>query len=656
MTLAKTVRVIPQARAGVVERFGRYSRTLNPGLAIVIPFVDRVRPLLDLREQVVAFPPQPVITQDNVVVNVETVIYFQITDAKASSYEIADYLSAIDLLAVTTLRNVIGAMTLDQTLTSRDQVNDQLRGILDGATGKWGIRIHRVELKAIDPPASIKDTMEKQIRAEREKRAAILQAEGVKQAAITTAEGDKQSAILKAEGQRQAAILAAEGQAKAIATVFGAIHEGNPDPQLLAYQYLQMLPQLAQGDANKIWVIPSELTHALGRLSEKVLWDRGTTAKPAPEQGIQTAAALPIEEGVQRKRIVNIVFVLVAVVVSVFVIRHLVERGWPLHHANFWLVALAAVLLLGAYSAKAWGWRHLFLSGHRPATLTLAAAGGAASVAGIALPGRCDELVRFAVVRRCRRRRVSFGAVALSLFLLGLLDAVALAPMASVAAGVSNVGWWIRAGLIVVAVAGVAAGAVVLNLPASRGSRCWPASGSPAGSASTPLRGARPAGPGSASPPRGSCGRSRSSSCSPRWGSAPTSRWHSASSARPRPPRRSPWRRRRRHAGRCGRGDADRVWDAFHAGDRVRHRLAGPRHPHGSGVRGRPRRVARAGPATAARAPDRLAVTAVPRGRARSRRPLDPRAGRTHTRAPRWRHRTPGPTAPSGSPAEPSLR
>ena len=166
----------------------------------------------------------------------------------------------------------------------------------------------------------------------------------------------------------------------------------------------------------------------------------------------------------QRKRIVNIVFVVIAVVVSAFVIRHLVERGWPLHHANFWLVALSAVLLLGAYSAKAWGWRHLFVTGHRPATLTLAAAGGAASVAGIALPGRCDELVRFAVVRRCRRRRVSFGAVALSLFLLGLLDAVALAPLASVAAGVSNVGWWIRAGLIVVAVAGVAAGAVVLNL------------------------------------------------------------------------------------------------------------------------------------------------------------------------------------------------
>jgi regulator of protease activity HflC (stomatin/prohibitin superfamily) len=271
VSLARTIRVIPQARAGVVERFGRYSRTLNPGLVIVVPFVDRIRRTVDLREQVVSFPPQPVITQDNVVVNVETVIYFQITDAKAATYEIANSLEAIDLLSVTTLRNVIGAMTLDQTLTSRDSVNDQLRGILDEATGKWGIRIHRVELKAIDPPATIKDTMEKQIRAEREKRAAILQAEGIKQAAILTAEGDKQSAILKAEGQKQAAILAAEGQAQAIGTVFQAIHDGDPDPKLLAYQYLQVLPQIAQGDANKVWVIPSELTRALGGISEKIL-------------------------------------------------------------------------------------------------------------------------------------------------------------------------------------------------------------------------------------------------------------------------------------------------------------------------------------------------------------------------------------------------
>jgi regulator of protease activity HflC (stomatin/prohibitin superfamily) len=269
--LAKTVRVIPQARAGVVERLGRYSRTLTPGLTIVIPFIDRVRPLLDLREQAVSFEPQPVITEDNLVVNIDTVIYFQVTDPKSATYEIANPVNAIDLLTVTTLRNVIGGMTLEQTLTSRETINDQLRGILDEATGKWGIRVHRVELKSVDPPPSIKDTMEKQMRADREKRAAILQAEGIKQAQILTAEGEKQSAILKAEGQKQAAILASEGQSQAIETVFAAIHAGNPDPQLLAYQYLQVLPQIAQGDANKVWMIPSELTQALGRLSERIL-------------------------------------------------------------------------------------------------------------------------------------------------------------------------------------------------------------------------------------------------------------------------------------------------------------------------------------------------------------------------------------------------
>ena len=271
VVLARTVRVIPQARAGVVERLGRYSRTLTPGLTIVIPFVDRVKPLLDLREQVISFDPQPVITEDNLVVNIDSVIYYQVTDPKAATYEIANPVNAIDLLTVTTLRNVIGGMTLEQALTSRETINDQLRGILDGATGKWGIRVHRVELKAVDPPATIRDTMEKQIRADREKRAAILQAEGVKQAAILTAEGDKQSAILKAQGQKEAAILAAEGQSKAIETVFKAIHEGNPDPQLLAYQYLQVLPQIAQGDANKVWVIPSELTRALGGISDRIL-------------------------------------------------------------------------------------------------------------------------------------------------------------------------------------------------------------------------------------------------------------------------------------------------------------------------------------------------------------------------------------------------
>ena len=271
LTIARTIRIVPQARAGVVERLGRYSRTLAPGVNIVVPFVDRVRDMVDMREQVVSFPPQPVITEDNLVVNIDTVIYFQVTDPKSATYEIANPVNAIDLLTVTTLRNLIGGMTLEQTLTSRETINDQLRGILDEATGKWGIRVHRVELKAIDPPPSIKDTMEKQMRADREKRAAILQAEGIKQSQILTAEGEKQSAILKAEGQKQSAILAAEGQSKAIETVFKAIHEGNPDPQLLAYQYLQVLPQIAQGDANKVWVIPSELTRALGGLSERIL-------------------------------------------------------------------------------------------------------------------------------------------------------------------------------------------------------------------------------------------------------------------------------------------------------------------------------------------------------------------------------------------------
>src|SRR5476649_2901940 len=266
LILAKTVRVIPQSRAGVVERLGRYSRTLTPGLTMVIPFVDRVRPLLDLREQAVSFEPQPVITEDNLVVSIDTVIYFQVTDPKSATYEIANLVNAIDLLTVTTLRNVIGGMTPEQTLTSRETINDQLRGILDEATGKWGIRVHRVELKSVDPPPSIKDTMEKQMRADREKRAAILQAEGIKQAQILTAEGEKQSAILKAEGQKQAAILASEGQSQAISTVFAAIHDGKPDAELLAYQYLQVLPQIAQGDANKVWIIPSEFQQAIGKI------------------------------------------------------------------------------------------------------------------------------------------------------------------------------------------------------------------------------------------------------------------------------------------------------------------------------------------------------------------------------------------------------
>jgi regulator of protease activity HflC (stomatin/prohibitin superfamily) len=267
LTLARTIRIIPQARAGVVERLGRYSRTLTPGLTIVVPFIDRVRDMIDLREQIVSFDPQPVITEDNLVVNIDTVIYFTVTDPKAATYEIADYIQGIEQLTVTTLRNVIGGMELEETLTSRDDINAQLRGVLDEATGKWGIRVNRVELKAVDPPGTIKDSMEKQMRAERDKRAAILNAEGVKQSQILTAQGEKESAILRAEGQKQAAILQAEGQAQAIDTVFRAIHEGDADPKLLAYQYLQVLPQIAQGESNKVWIIPSEVTQALGQLT-----------------------------------------------------------------------------------------------------------------------------------------------------------------------------------------------------------------------------------------------------------------------------------------------------------------------------------------------------------------------------------------------------
>src|SRR3954453_4675804 len=212
IVVLRSVRIIPQARAGVVERLGRYQRTLDPGLALLIPFFDRVRPLIDLREQVVSFPPQPVITEDNLVVNIDTVIYFTVIDPRAASYEIANYIAAIEQLTVTTLRNVIGGISLEQTLTSRDQINAELPGVVDEATGKWGIRVNRVELKAIDPPATIQEAMEKQMRAERDKRAAILTAEGFKQSQILTAEGEKQSSILRAEGKRQAQVLTAEGQ------------------------------------------------------------------------------------------------------------------------------------------------------------------------------------------------------------------------------------------------------------------------------------------------------------------------------------------------------------------------------------------------------------------------------------------------------------
>lgn len=281
VVLFRSIRIIPQAYAGVVERLGKYHTTLEPGLNLLVPFVDRVRPLVDMREQVVSFPPQPVITEDNLVVSIDTVVYFQVTDARAATYEIANYLGAVEQLTTTTLRNVVGSLNLEQALTSRDNINGQLRVVLDEATGKWGVRVGRVELKAIDPPLSIQDSMEKQMRAERDRRAAILTAEGTKQAAILGAEGSRQASILSAEGDAKAAVLRAEGEAQAIATVFDAIHRGDPDSKLLAYQYLQMLPKLAEGPASKLWIIPSELTEALKGIGTAFSAGPGGLDRPA---------------------------------------------------------------------------------------------------------------------------------------------------------------------------------------------------------------------------------------------------------------------------------------------------------------------------------------------------------------------------------------
>ncbi len=282
----KTVRIVPQARARNVERFGRYRKTLEPGMTFIIPFVDRVKPLIDLREQVVAFKGQPVITEDNLVVHIDTVLFFQVTDPRAADYEIVNYIQAIEQITATMLRSVIGNMDLEETLTSRDKINTMLRGVLDDASGKWGLRVTRVEIKAIDPPKSVIDAMEKQMRAEREKRAAILTAEGVRQSKILTAEGEKQSQILRAEGDRQGQILRSEGQAQAIGTVFQAVHDGDASPQVLAYQYLQTLPQLAQAEGNTFWVIPSEVTTALRTLSTAF-------GGPAEGAGAQGSAGAP---------------------------------------------------------------------------------------------------------------------------------------------------------------------------------------------------------------------------------------------------------------------------------------------------------------------------------------------------------------------------
>ncbi len=289
LTALKTIRIVPQARARNVERFGRYTKTLEPGMNFIVPFVDRVKPLIDLREQVVSFLGQPVITEDNLVVKIDTVLFFQVTDPRAADYEIVNYIQAIEQLTATMLRSVIGSMDLEVTLTSRDKINTMLRGVLDDASGKWGIRVTRVEIKAIDPPKSVIDAMEKQMRAEREKRAAILTAEGLRQAQILTADGDKQGTVLRAEGDKQSAILKAEGQAQAITSVFQSIHDNDPDPKLLAYQYLQTLPQIAQGPGNTVWMIPSELTSAMKALSSA--FDGGKAAADAPSSASSAHAS-----------------------------------------------------------------------------------------------------------------------------------------------------------------------------------------------------------------------------------------------------------------------------------------------------------------------------------------------------------------------------
>jgi regulator of protease activity HflC (stomatin/prohibitin superfamily) len=289
VTLLRSVRIVPQQRMDVVERLGKYKRTLSPGLNLLVPFVDSVRSKVDMREQVVSFPPQPVITSDNLVVSIDTVLYFKVVDPVRATYEISNFLQAIEQLTVTTLRNVIGSLDLERALTSREEINRHLSTVLDETTGRWGIKVTRVEIKAIEPPPSIRDSMEKQMRAERERRATILNAEGHKQAAILTAEGEKQSQVLRADGDRQARILQAEGQAKAIRTVFDAIHTANPSQKVLAYQYLQALPQIANGTANKVWIVPTELTKALEGMGG-ALGGLANMAGDVPKASVDSAA------------------------------------------------------------------------------------------------------------------------------------------------------------------------------------------------------------------------------------------------------------------------------------------------------------------------------------------------------------------------------
>ncbi|MFL0409716.1 SPFH domain-containing protein [Microbacterium paludicola] len=278
--LVQAIRIVPQSEAFIIERLGRYHRTLYGGPHLLMPIIDRTRARVDLREQVVSFPPQQVITEDNLSVAVDVVVYFRVTDPRAATYEIANYLGAVEQLSITTLRNVVGGLNLEEALVSRDLINGKLSATLDEATGQWGIKVGRVELKAIDPPPTLRDAMEKQMRAERDRRAAILTAEGHKQSQILVAEGARQAEILKAEGDKQAQVLRAQGESEAIQNVFTAIHAGAPDDKLLAYQYLQTLPKLAESQSSKLWIIPSELTEALKGIAGG--FGRGTTSPDRP--------------------------------------------------------------------------------------------------------------------------------------------------------------------------------------------------------------------------------------------------------------------------------------------------------------------------------------------------------------------------------------
>lgn len=268
--LIANIKIVPQAHAYIVERLGAYHATWGVGLHIKIPFVDKIARKVNLKEHVVDFPPQPVITKDNVTMQIDTVVYYQITDSKLYSYGVERPMMAIENLTATTLRNIIGDLELDETLTSRDIINTKMRSILDEATDPWGIKINRVELKNIMPPKEIQDAMERQMKAERERRESILRAEGEKKSAILTAEGEKESAILRAEAKKEAAIKEAEGNAEAILTVQTAVAEGikrineaNPSEAYLAMKSLESFEKAADGKATKI-IIPSDIQGIAG--------------------------------------------------------------------------------------------------------------------------------------------------------------------------------------------------------------------------------------------------------------------------------------------------------------------------------------------------------------------------------------------------------